>query len=208
MIFTLFRALTLAAVVFGGITAVHAGEFNETLSIGDAAPAWKDLPGTDGQNHGLADVSADKLVAVVFTCNSCPVAVGYEDRLIEFAQRRAEQVTVVAINVNKIPEDSLEKMQQRAEERMFPFSYLFDASQQIAKDYGAQNTPEVILLDRDRKVVYMGALDDSIDATKVEKKYLDAAVDAVLAGNAPETSETLPQGCRIRFEGASRRRKK
>lgn len=203
-----FLTTAALAVVIFGVAVLGAGEFNETLSVGDAAPAWKDLPGTDGKSHGLADVPDDKLVAVVFTCNSCPVAAGYEDRVIEFAQRRAEQVTVVAINVNKIPEDSLEQMQHRAEEKKFPYAYLFDASQQIAKQYGAQTTPEVILLDRDRKVAYMGAFDDSTDPAKVQVKYLDAAVDAVLAGNAPATKETLPQGCRIRYEGASRRRKK
>jgi len=189
-------------------TVAPAGEFNEKLSIGDAAPAWKELPGTDDRPHSLADVPADKLVAVVFTCNSCPVAAGYEDRLIDFAQRRAEQVQVVAINVNKVPEDSLEKMKERATEKKLPYAYLFDASQQIAKDYGAGTTPEVILLDRDRKVVYMGAIDDSSDAEKVAAKYLDTAVDAVLAGQKPETAETSPHGCRIRWENARRRNRK
>jgi len=187
---------------------VQAGEFNETLKIGDAAPAWKDLPGTDGKPHGLADLPADKLVAVVFTCNSCPVAAGYEDRLVDFAARRAEQVAVVAINVNKIPEDNLEQMTARAAEKKFPYQYLFDASQQIAKDYGAQTTPEVILLDRERKIVYMGAIDDSSDADKVVVKHLDEAVDAVLAGQKPQTAETSPQGCRIRYENTRRRTRK
>jgi peroxiredoxin len=189
-------------------TVAPAGEFNEKLSIGDAAPAWNDLPGTDDKPHALADLSADKLVAVVFTCNSCPVAAGYEDRLIDFAQRRAEQVEVVAINVNRVPEDSLEKMKERAVEKKLPYAYLFDASQQIAKDYGAGTTPEVILLDRDRKVVYMGAFDDSSDAQKVGAKYLDAAVDAVVTGQKPETAETSPHGCRIRWENARRRNRK
>lgn len=203
---SLLRTLACAVLVLA--TAANAGEFNEKLSIGDAAPAWKDLPGTDDKPHALADLPADKLVAVVFTCNSCPVAAGYEDRLIDFAQRRAGEVAVVAINVNKIPEDSLEMMKERASDRKFPFTYLFDASQQIAKDYGAGTTPEVLLLDRDRKVVYMGAIDDSSDADKVTARYLDMAVDAVLAGQKPETAETSPQGCRIRFENARRRPRK
>lgn len=198
----------LASAVLLSASIAQAGEFNEKLSIGDAAPAWKDLPGTDDKPHALADVPADKLVAVVFTCNSCPVAAGYEDRLIDFAQRRGEQVEVVAINVNKIPEDGLEKMKTRAAEKKLPYAYLFDASQQIAKDYGAGTTPEVILLDRERKVVYMGAFDDSTDAQKVAAKYLDAAVDSVLAGEKPETAETSPHGCRIRWENARRRNRK
>lgn len=188
--------------------AVRAGEFNETLKIGDAAPAWKDLPGTDDKPHSLADLPAEKLVAVVFTCNSCPVAAGYEDRLIDFAKRREAKVVVVAINVNKVPEDSLDKMQQRAKDKALPYPYLFDASQQIARDYGAQTTPEVILLDRNRKVAYLGAIDDSTDASKVSVKYLDDAVDALLAGKTPEKAETLPHGCRIRYEGARRRQRK
>jgi peroxiredoxin len=196
--------LSLTAVASA---AAVAGEFNETLNIGDAGPAWKELPGTDDKTHSLADLPAEKLIAVVFTCNSCPVAAGYEERLVDFAKRHEADVAVVAINVNKIPEDSLDKMKARAEERKLPYPYLFDATQQIARDYGAQSTPEVILLDRDRKVAYMGAFDDSTDPVKVGKKYLDDAVDAVLAGKAPETKETYPHGCRVRYEGARRRQR-
>jgi peroxiredoxin len=199
---------TLTGAILLSASVACAGEFNEKLSIGDAAPVWKELPGTDDKPHALADLPAGKLVAVVFTCNSCPVAAGYEDRLIDFAQRRAEQVEVVAINVNKIPEDGLDKMKERATQKKLPYAYLFDASQQIAKDYGAGTTPEVVLLDRERKVVYMGAFDDSSDAEKVAVKYLDAAVDAVLAGQKPETAETSPHGCRIRYENARRRTRK
>lgn len=196
------------AVLTLTIAAIRAGEFNETLKIGDAAPAWKDLPGTDDTQHSLADLPADKLVAVVFTCNSCPVAAGYEDRLIDFAKRHEAEVAVVAINVNKNPEDSLDKMKARAQEKAFPYPYLFDASQKIAREYGAQSTPEVILLDKDRKVAYMGAIDNSTDASKVSVKYLDAAVDALLAGKTPEQAETSPHGCRIRYDGAKRRKRK
>lgn len=197
--------LAFVLTVCLALAAVRAGEFNSMLSVGDAAPAWNDLPGTDDKRHSLSDVPDDKLVAVVFTCNSCPVAVGYEDRLIDFARRRAAEVAVVAVNVNRIPEDSLEKMKERAAQKKLPYPYLFDASQQIARDYGAQSTPEIFLLDRERKIVYMGAFDDSTDPTQVRMKYLDAAVDAVLTGAAPETAETYPHGCRIRYEGARRR---
>src|SRR5262245_12997147 len=89
---------------------VQAGEYNTEHNIGDAAPAWKDLPGTDGKQHSLDDLKDKKLVVVVFTCNSCPVATDYQDRIIDFAKRHADQVAVVAINVNKVPEDSLPKM--------------------------------------------------------------------------------------------------
>jgi peroxiredoxin len=121
---------------------VSAGEFNEVLNIGDAAPAWKDLPGVDGKRHSLADLQKFPAVLVVFTCNSCPVAQDYEDRLIALANQHADKLAVVAINVNRIPADSLPNMQARAKERKFPFAYLFDESQQIAKQYGAVFTPE------------------------------------------------------------------
>ena len=202
----------LAALALGLAAApALAGKFNKKLSIGDAAPTWEQLEGTDGKKHSFADWKDKDALVVVFTCNSCIVAAGYEERLVAFAaecNKPGSKVGFVAINVNKIPEDSLENMKTRAAEKKLPYAYLFDASQQIAKDYGAGTTPEVILLDRDRKVVYMGAFDDSSDAQKVAAKYLDAAVDAVLAGQKPETAETSPHGCRIRWENARRRNRK
>src|SRR5947209_5895001 len=98
-------------VILSALTASlsgRAGEFNKQLKIGDPAPAWKDLPGTDGKNHSLADLSAKNVVVVVFTCNSCPIAMEYEDRLLAFSRKHSgpdSKVALVAINVNKIPED-------------------------------------------------------------------------------------------------------
>ncbi len=177
----------------------HAGEFNKVLSVGDAAPAWKSLPGVDDKEHSLADLPEDKLVLVVFTCNSCPVAVKYEGRIAEFARTHADDVEVVAINVNRVPEDSLRKMKERAEQEKFPFAYLYDESQQIAKDFGATGTPEFFLLNRERQLVYMGGMDDNDDPARVTKHYLEDAFQAVLQGKSPETPETYAQGCRIRF---------
>src|SRR3954464_15497686 len=93
-----------------------AGEFNKTLSVGDPAPAWTDLPGTDGQKHSLAD-HAGKVVVLVFTCNSCPVAEAYEDRIAGFATKYKDRVAVVAVNVNTIPEDRLDAMKKRADKK-------------------------------------------------------------------------------------------
>src|SRR5687768_17748240 len=109
----------LSLVVLLASTA-PAGEFNKVLSPGDAAPAWKDLEGTDGKRHSLADLKAKDVVVVVFTCNSCPAAVGYEDRIIAFARKHAgpdSKVAVVAINVNTVAEDRLPEMRKRAEKR-------------------------------------------------------------------------------------------
>lgn len=179
--------------------SVCAGEFNEVLSIGDAAPRWSDLTGVDGKPHSLSDLEGKKVVVVVFTCNSCPVATAYEDRIIAFANQHANDVAVVAINVNRIEEDNLDQMKQRADSKQFPYPYLFDESQQIAKDYGAVYTPEFYVLGPDRKVVYMGGFDNHSEAELVTEKYLEPAVDAILHGTTIAKSETSAIGCRVRY---------
>jgi peroxiredoxin len=176
-----------------------AGEYNLVLNIGDAAPAWKKLPGIDGKEHSLGDLDRKKVVVVVFTCNSCPVATDYEDRIVAVANKYAAEVAVVAINVNRIPEDSLPKMKERAEEKKFPFPYLFDETQQIAKAYGAMFTPEFFVLSADRKIVFMGGMDDNSNPELVKTNYLEPAVEAALAGKLPSVQEAVPRGCRIRF---------
>ena len=157
------------------------------------------MPGTDGQRHALADLADKKVVVVVFTCNSCPVARDYEERTIDLAKRRGDDVAVVAINVNRGAEDSLAKMQERAKEKQFPFPYLFDESQQIGREYGASATPHYFVLSTDRKIVYMGAMDDASEPEAVKVKFVDRAIDATLAGMAPTTAETFARGCGIRY---------
>jgi peroxiredoxin len=197
------RSSLLSAIVLlcisGVLSTADAGEFNTVLSIGDKAPAWEKLPGTDGKTHSLSDLKDKKLVVVVFTCNSCPYATDYEDRIIEFAKKHASDVGVVAINVNNVPEDKPEKMRERAEKKKFPYPYLHDQTQKIAHDFGAVGTPEFFVLSPERKIVYMGAMDDDSDAKKVKVNYLDAAITAALAGKEPEKKETFFRGCRIRY---------
>ncbi len=176
-----------------------AGEFNGVLTVGDKAPDWKDLPGTDGKTHSLAELSDAKVVVVVFTCNSCPVARDYESRIANLARTHAPQVKVVAINVNRGAEDSLAKMTERAKEQDFPYPYLFDETQQIGRDYGASATPNFFVLSPERKVVYMGAMDDASDPVDVKQKFVEEAVAATLAGKKPESGETFARGCGIRY---------
>ena len=177
----------------------EAGEYNPVMNIGDAAPAWKDLPGVDGKKHSLADLKDKKTLVVVFTCNSCPYAVAYEDRILAFAKKHADRVAVVAINVNLIPDDSLEKMKERAREKQFTFPYLFDETQKVAKEYGATFTPEFFVLGTDRKIIYMGGMDDNSDASLVKNNYLEDAVAAALRGEKPKVQEAVALGCRIRY---------
>lgn len=195
----MLRALVLLPLF---VVAATAGEFNKVLKIGDAAPAWTHLPGTDGKKHSLADLKDKAAVVVVFTCNSCPFAVEYEDRIVALAKSAGEKVAVVAINVNTIKEDALPEMTKRAEKKKFPFAYLFDESQAIAKKFGANYTPEFFVLDRDRKVAYMGALDDTSKAADVKVRYVEDALAAVLAGKPAAKGETLARGCKIRFNRA------
>jgi peroxiredoxin len=196
---TMLRCFLLVLSLVLAAAFARAGEFNPKLSIGDAAPAWKYLPGVDDERHSLADLKDAKLVLVVFTCNSCDVAASYEDRIIAFAKKHKANIAVVAINVSTKPADALPRMQERAKEKKLPYPYLFDKSQEIGKAYGANFTPEFVLLDVSRKVVYMGALDDNGDADKVKQNHVEQAVEATLKGNKPATTETAPRGCRIRY---------
>ena len=203
-IFSLFLVAMLASE-----PTAQAGEYNPVLNIGDKAPEWFELPGVDGKKHSLSDLKAKDAVVVVFTCNSCPYAVDYEDRLDAFAKQHAatdSKVALVAINVNKVAEDLPDEMAKRAKAKDFTFPYLFDESQEIAKEFGAGATPEFFVLNRDRKIVYMGAMDDSPNAKKVTRRHVEEAVIAALAGRQPEIKETVPIGCRIRFERRRRRR--
>jgi len=191
-------AALLATLVF--ISVANAGEFNQVLSIGDAGPAWKDLPGTDGKSHSLADLKDKRFVVVVFPCASCPTAVDYEARISRLAVDYAEKsVAVVPICVNQVKQDQLSALTERVEQEKLGFHYLYDASQKIATDYGAIFTPEFFVLDQDRRVVYMGALDDEADAAKVTQKWVEQALAAGFSGKTPGTAETIARGCRIRY---------
>ena len=201
--------LATAATLLLLSALLSAGEYNPVREIGDAAPAWTKLPGTDGKTHSLSDLKDKAAVVVVFTCNSCPYAVDYEDRLIAFHKKFASRnVALVAINVNKVPEDALPAMKKKARQKAFPFVYLFDESQKIAKDYGAFFTPEFFVLNKQRKITYMGSMDNNPDVKKVSMRYLNDAVEATLAGKKVATDETVPFGCKVRFERKRRKRKK
>jgi peroxiredoxin len=182
--------------------SADAGEYNQVLSIGDAAPAWTDLPGTDGKTHSLTDYKNREVLVLVFTCVSCAASVDYEDRINELTKKyggKEGKAAVVAVCVNRVKGDTLPDLTERAKQREFAFDYVYDESQKIAKDYGAIFTPEFYVFDRDRKLVYMGALDDVSDAAKVTKKYVEAAIEATLKGEAPPLKETIARGCRVRY---------
>lgn len=197
MIRFLLAALLALSAAYAG-----AGKFNKALNIGAAAPTWDKLEATDGKKYAFADFKDKDALVVVFTCNSCIVAEGYEERLTAFAaecNKPDSKVGFVAINVNTGKADALPAMKERASKRKFGFTYLYDPSQKTATAYGANFTPECFVLDRDRKVVYMGAFDDKPDGTP-KVHYVADAVKAALAGKAAPTAETsAAAGCKIRF---------
>jgi peroxiredoxin len=173
----------------------------KALAIGDAAPAWKDLEGVDDKTHSLSDINNAKAVVVIFTCNHCPVAQAYEDRIIELSTDYKDKgVEVVAINVNNIEDDKLPAMKKRAEEKGFEFAYLYDPSQEIGRAFGATVTPHAFLLDGEGKLAYAGAIDDNMELAEVQHHYLRDALEAVLAGSNPEVDSMKPMGCGIRYE--------
>ncbi len=181
-----------------------ANEDNKTngYQIGDVAKDFS-LKGIDDQDHSLGELSEVKGYVVTFTCNHCPYAVMYEDRLIDFHNRFAPKgYPVIAINPNDPavePEDSFEGMKTRAQEKEFPFLYLFDEQQEIYPQFGATKTPHIFLLDKDLVVRYIGAIDNNArDASAVTEKYLENAIEAIENGKNPEPSMTKAVGCSIK----------
>jgi peroxiredoxin len=200
----MIRYAAAALVAVGLAVAGQAGEFNKKLNIGDAAPAFSQLEGVDGKMHALADYKDKDVLVVVITCNHCPIAVAYEDRIIDFAKKHTaspdSKIGLVAINVNNLEQDKLDKMKERAKEKGFNFPYLYDPSQKIAKELGATKTPEFFVLNKDRKVVYMGAMDDSNNPKSAKVNFLEDAVKSALSGSKPEKAETAARGCSVKFD--------
>jgi len=143
-------------------------------------------------------------VVLVVTSNECPFAQDYEDRIIAFAKKYATgekaRVALVAISVSLEPDDRPEKMKERAKEKGFTFPYLHDETQAIGRALGASTTPEFFLLDKDRKIVYTGAMDDHSKVAKVKVKYLEDAVNALLEGKKIAVAETRPIGCAVEYK--------
>lgn len=186
------RLFALLTVLLLLVSTAHA----QKLGVGDSAPDFT-AEGVDGKSYSLKSFADAKALVVCFTCNSCPVAVQYEDRFIEFAKSYQDQgVKFVAINVN--PED-LEAMKTRSQEKGFNFPYVKDPTGASAKAFAARVTPHLYVLDKDRKVAYMGKFDDHTIARKVEQKHVEDAVKAVLAGKTPELTSTRPVGCQIQL---------
>jgi len=194
------RILLILNLAFFGYFAIAQG-----YKVGDEATPFN-LKNVDGKMISSDSFKNAKGFIVVFTCNECPYAVAYLDRVIELDKKYKEKgFPVIAINPNDPevqPADSYEKMVKKAKDKNISFPYLFDPGRTISAAYGATNTPHVYLLSKTNNkltVEYIGAIDDnSQDASKVTKPYLSNAIDALLVGKKPEVNVTKAIGCGVK----------
>ena len=195
--------LFIALILLIGTTAFTADTGG--YKIGDIATDFK-LKNIDGKMVSLSDYENAKGFIVIFTCNTCPYAVAYEDRIVDLDKTYAEKgypvIAIMPNNTEVKPGDKMEAMQARAKAKGFTFPYLIDEGQKIYPQYGATKTPHVYLLERTTKgnvVRYIGAIDDNYkDASKVTTKYVEDAVEALLEGDEVTTKETRAVGCSIK----------
>ena len=192
--------LVLWVGLLGAPVQATAGKFNAVLKVGQPAPAWDGLLGVDGKRHSLGDLKEARAVLLVFLSNRCPMTRSYEARLKKLvSEYRKPGLAVVGVSVGHSPTDRLEKMIARSALSKYNFPYCIDLTQQLGRRYGATCTPHAFLLDRKRRIAYMGAIDDNVEPGKIEHHYLRDAIRAVLAGKRPEVVETLQKGCEIKY---------
>lgn len=176
-----------------------------TLQLGEQAPDFT-LPATDGKTYSLQDFAGAPVLVVFFTCNHCPYVVGSDEVTRQTALKYQEQgVAFVGINANSEktkPDDSFDHMVQRMEEQLFPWTYLRDKEQTVAKAYGALRTPHFYVFDGERKLVYSGrGLDNPREADKATVNDLDRALSELVAGKPLSVPLTNPIGCNVKWEG-------
>lgn len=194
----MIRVLTLGLSTLAVVTA-------SALTIGDAPPAADvKMQNVDGRELSIADLRGARGTLVVFTCNHCPYAKSWEDRLVSLGNSfREKGIGVIAVNPNdfeEYDEDSYPEMQKRAKAKGYEFPYVVDATSGVAKAFGATRTPEAFLFDANGKLVYHGAIDDNAEsAAKVSKTHLRDALEAVVAGTPVKLAETKAIGCSIKF---------
>jgi peroxiredoxin len=168
------------------------------IAIGESAPGFT-LPDTDGVEHSPQE---DGITAVVFTCNHCPYALAWHDRLTQ-AARDYPDVRFLAINPNdaeRYPGDSFEAMKERVAQEEWTMPYLRDEAQDVARAYGAQTTPDIFVIDGEGRLRYRGAPDADHDDPALNAAWLREALDALLAGEEPQRAETPPKGCSVKWK--------
>lgn len=197
--------LLLAVVAVLVLSAFTIPSNTKGYKIGDIATDFK-LENVNGKMVSLADYKDAKGYIVIFTCNTCPYAVAYEDRIIALDKKYASKgypvIAIMPNNTDIKPDDNMDAMKVRAKSKGFTFPYLLDKGQKIYPQYGATKTPHVYILQKTKKgneVKYIGAIDDNYqDADAVNTKYVENAVDALLTGKEIKEKETRAIGCTIK----------
>lgn len=200
--FAMLRQMTfffLSAVVLAATAAQVCADAPRTLKIGDPAPNWKFVPGTDGQLHSLQDYNDAQIVVVAFLCNKCPCVKGYEERFKRLVTAYGSRVRFVGINSSTGDVETMDIMKQRVASGGLNFDYLRDESQTVARSFGATSTPHIFILDKDRRVAYTGAFDDNRDAKQVTQHYALNALNSLLKGEAVSLRQTQQFGCAITY---------
>ncbi|NQZ59798.1 MAG: thioredoxin family protein [Lentisphaeraceae bacterium] len=175
-----------------------------TLQLNEAAKAFS-LPATDGNTYSLEDFNDKDFLVIFFTCNHCPFVVGSDENTRASAEKFASSTKFVAINSNSVvtkPGDSFEKMVERMETEKFPWIYLHDESQEIAKAYGGLRTPHFYVFDKERKLVYTGrGIDNPRQGNLATVNDLENALEELVAGKEVSTPVTNPIGCNVKWNG-------
>ncbi len=197
-------ALSLAVLALV-VSPALAGKYNKVVEVGQKAPDFSGIPAYESKSGEMTSLSLpdikEDVVVLVFLGNHCPVVQAYEDRLIDFvSDYEGKPVKVVGVSVNNNDADRMPAIKEYTKDKGSNYVYGYDESQQIGRDYGATNTPQFFVFDKDRKIAYMGALDDNMNESKVKETYLRDAVDALLAGKEIETKETRPVGCGVQYK--------
>ncbi len=176
-----------------------------TIMPGDRAPNFENLLATNGNKYSLKDINLKPITVIFFTCNHCPYVTGSDELTREIANKYKEQVNFVAINSNSqntYDEDSYEGMVARMEQYKFPWLYLHDATQKIAKEYGALKTPHFFLFDSEWNLIYTGRSNDNPRNTSERTtNELEEAIKKALSGEKISVSVTNPIGCNVKWDG-------
>jgi peroxiredoxin len=191
-----FFATTLAVLLAFAASMSLIADDDVKLETGTKAPAFT-AKNINGEEITMDSFKDSDVVVVVFTCNSCPVAKAYEDRLIELSKKyQAKGVSLVAINNHR--DEDLEAMKKRAKDKDINYVYAYEGSGESAKDFGAKVTPHCFVLNKNREIVYQGAFDDSMENPKTH--FVNDAVEATLNGKKVEVEFKRPMGCGIKFK--------
>jgi peroxiredoxin len=197
---------TIVGIILLAVGLVSFTPIKNGYSVGDTVSDFS-LKNVDGKNVSLSSFKNNKGIIVVFDCNTCPISNAYNSRIIALSKKYEDTFPLVAINANdpdQSPGDSFEEMVSYAKYKGYNFPYLVDETQEIAKAFGATNTPHVFVLNRSGstyKVAYIGAIDDNTrSASGATKKYVESAIDALLDGKSVSIEKTKAVGCGIKWK--------